>query len=200
VAPELIDNMEDGNQNILINDGRTGAWYTANGKGGSADPLPASTIKMPLLDDTTGSPGSKHGFHFKGDGGTEWGAMAAFDFLVASTPKLPYDAGTFKGITFWVKGSAAVSIQVRVPLKDTTADANGACMATTNGCENHFAAQLDITTSWQHVSYAWADFQQDPAWGYHTTFKPAQLVSVQFVVPIDVSGADFWIDDIAFIP
>lgn len=202
LPPELIDDMEDGNQAILLNDDRTGAWYTAVGAGGEAEPAPMKSFSMTEIVGTPGAAGSTQAMHFKGSGGTEWGAMAAFDF---SVKKAPYDATAYKGITFWVKAAAAANIVVRIPIKDTSLEAMGACMAMTNGCENHFSAPVALTTSWKQVSLPWASFKQDATWGFQTTFARTQLISVQFVVlsaipPATPPSADFLIDDVAFIP
>lgn len=204
VVTELIDDMEDGDQTIsFINTEaglRNGAWYTASGKGGEATPEPMKSFVMPEIEGTPGVDGSTRAMHFIAKGGTEWGAMTAFDFKApAAGAKVPYDASAYKGITFWAKAAAASQIVVRIPMKDTT---SGVCA--TDGCDNHFAFKVSLTTSWKKFSLPWSPtasnvFFQDPAWGYQTTFKSAQLLSVQFVVLLNTS-ADFWIDDISFIP
>jgi hypothetical protein len=196
---ELIDNMEDGDQNIVINttEGRNGAWYTASGKGGSADPVPAKAFMMPEIVGTPGVTDSLRAMHFVGVGGTEWGAMAAFDFKASvANAKVPYDSGTYKGISFWAKAAAAVTIQVRIPIPQTT---SGACA--TDGCENHYAASAPLTTAWKKITLLWTGttFLQDPSWGYKTAFDRTQMLSVQFVVPKGFS-AEFWIDDVSFVP
>jgi hypothetical protein len=203
LAPELIDNMEDGNAYILMSESRDGLWYTAVGAGGTVEPSTAQ-VTMALLTDSPVS-GSKKGFHLMGNGGTEWGALGAFDFRysAAGNPKLPYDASKYKGIKFWIKGAAAASIIVRLPLKDTTLDAKGECTKTADGCENHFQASLDVTTTWKQVTMPWsgatAAFAQEP-WGYVLgAFDPTQLIAVQFLVPT-ATKAEFWVDDISFIP
>ncbi len=196
--------MEDGNAYILKNDGRDGTWYTAFGMGGSADP-PAASITMPLLGSDVAVAGSKRGFHFTADGGEDWGALCGFDFIyvAAGKPKLPYDASRYKGVTFWIKGVAAASIVVRIPLKDTSADAKGKCTAIDDACENHFKTSIDITTSWQKVSLPWGApksvFEQEP-WGYTLpAFDPSQVIALQFLVSPGES-AEFWLDDVSLIP
>jgi hypothetical protein len=203
--PELIDDMEDGNQNIHFHEMRNGAWYTAAGKDATADPAPMKAFTMAEIVGTPGVAGSTLALHFKGSGGSEWGAMAAFDFHAAATPKVVYDASAYKGITFWVKAEAASKIVVRVPIKNTSVAAEGACVAMTNGCENHYSAPLNLTTAWKQVTLLWAAFTQDPAWGFQTAFAPTELVSVQFLIlsavaPATPPSADFWIDDVSFVP
>ncbi|HWA74939.1 MAG TPA: carbohydrate binding domain-containing protein [Polyangiaceae bacterium] len=207
--PELIDDMEDGNQYIIQQEKRDGAWYTAVDDG-AVDPPMAKAFAMAEITGTPGAKGSTHAFHFKGTAGTMWGAMGAFDFHTPATTtpsKLPYDASSYKGITFWVKAAAASTstVKLRIAVKDTVADAGGACKTMTNGCDNHFAAPLAVTTAWKQVSFVWADFKQEPGWGYQTTFNSAQLISVQFAIPTVAAAAtqptaDVWIDDIAFVP
>lgn len=205
LAPELIENMEDGNQNILINDNRNGAWYTAVGKGGTASPAPMTSISMANIVGAPPVAGSTRCFHFTGTGGTAWGVMAAFDFKAAATPKVAYDASNYRGVSFWVKASAAnVHIAVRLAIKATTAEADGACKAVTNGCDNHYGADVVLGTAWKQVTLHWPtgtspSLAQDPAWGFKTDFTPDELVSMQFVV-LPGSSAEFWIDDISFVP
>jgi hypothetical protein len=200
VPPELVDDMEDGNQNILLHQGRNGAWYTVAGPDASAEPEPMKAFSMATV---TGAPpvaGSTRCFQFTGKGGSGWGAMGAFDFRAIATPKVVYDASAYKGISFWVKAAAAVHIAVRIPIKNTTAEANGSCVGTSAGCENHYGADVALTTSWKQVTLLWANLAQDPAWGHKVPFTANALVSTQFVVVKDTPTTTFWIDDIAFVP
>jgi hypothetical protein len=195
VPPELIENMEDGNLFILANDKRTGNWYTA------FDAAKSSKASDPAMVAVTDSPskGSTKAFYFKGDGSGGWGALAAFDFIyVGTAAKKPYDGSTYKGITFYAKAAAATTVTVRVPIVDTTANAMGSTCtpapATMPTCEDHYAVDVPLTTSWAPVAVAWADLHQ-VGWGAQT-WNAAELVSVQFFVD---GPAEFWIDDISFI-
>lgn len=202
--PELIDDMEDRNQYILPYEGRDGLWYTAFGANGSASDAPG-TENNPMAtvsaEEPNKAPGSTYAVEFKGTGGTEWGAMLALDFLQpdkATKVKKPYDASKYTGLKFWIKAEAAVTIVLRLPLKDTTSEANGACVASDN-CEDHFQYLLDLTTEWTEVTLSWEDFSQ-VGWGYRVgAFDPKQIVSVQFLVPTKKT-AHFWLDDISFAP
>lgn len=206
--PELIDNMEDGNQFIEYNEKRSGLWYTAadTAKGASADPPPNAFAMAELPAEAGTAPNSTWAFHFIGVGGKSdaWGALAGIDLInPVGTMKTPYDASKYKGLHFWAKAETEVTIRVRLVLKGTLAEAGGACGT---GCNNHPYLNQPLTEQWKEYTLRWDQddpeqipFKQEP-WGTRVPFNPAELVEIQFVVPPTSKTADFWIDDISFVP
>jgi hypothetical protein len=212
VPPQLIDNMQDTNGQLYVQEGRDGYWYTsADEVGSTAEPAKGTSIAMVELAPGDGAGGEPpYAFHFKGKGAAStvsgvWGALGGFDLLVVGSDgvKHPYDAAkAYKGIHFWARAAAAATIAVRLPIRDTTDKAQGALCATK--CEDHFGKQVALTTSWAQYSLLWPQgtttngFAQ-AGWGYKATFDAATLVGVQFVVGPGLA-AEFWIDDVSFIP
>lgn len=205
VAPELIDNMEDGNNQLYLQLARDGYWYTsADSAGSTIDPAPATVFAMPSLPsgETGAGGGSEHAFHFNAKGSTStnssaWGALGGFDFLhVASGMKQPYDAHLYKGIRFWAKATPKVTLRIRVPIRDTTSDAVGSKCGTK--CDDHYLKQQEITPTWTEYVLPWTDLIQQ-GWGMAVPFDATSLIGVQFVVG-PMLASDIWIDDVSFLP
>ncbi|MGC4088347.1 MAG: hypothetical protein QM756_10690 [Polyangiaceae bacterium] len=118
--------------------------------------------------------------------------------------KHPYDARAYKGIRFWAKAASSIQVRVRLPLRDTTANALGTKCSGSN-CEDHYLKVQVIGTSWGVYELAWPDGTSNNGfaqgnWGLQTTFDAATLIGVQFLVNAGVPSADIWIDDVSFIP
>lgn len=204
VAPELIDNMEDADNQLWLQLGRDGYWYTsADSAGSSVDPAPTATITMtPLGTETGAGGGSMHAFRFNAKGAmssssSAWGALGGFDFVhVSASMKQPYDGHAYKGIRFWAKATPKVTVRVRVPIRDTTSDAVGSKCGTK--CDDHYLKQLEITPTWTEYMLSWTELTQQ-GWGMAVPFDATTLIGVQFLVP-PMLASDIWIDDVSFIP
>lgn len=216
VPPELIDDMEDQDDQILIHESRDGYWYTSvDTAGSSVEPPPSTKIVMTDLasGDTGAGGGSTRFFHFSGKSlGTNvsgaWGALGGFDLMrVSGGLKQPYDAHIYKGIRFWAKSNPAnTPIRLRVPLRDTTAGTMGSkCTPNTGGpvtttsCDDFHFKAITLAGSWTRYDVVWSDFVQI-GFGYQVKpLDPATLVSVQFLIQQGSSG-EISIDDVSFIP
>lgn len=147
----LIDDMEDGTQYIISDNGLQGLWYTYNDEsaGGvhepslgfpmyrtrtpSGEPDPASQVAARPC----GDPGNAPFFAGEtectfvartwGDGQSGWGAGMGVDLNGEAGEKNPIDASAYAGIGFFIRGSARNNA-VRVNVQDvrTTPESAGA--------------------------------------------------------------------------
>jgi hypothetical protein len=182
-----IDDMNDGDVKVLPNKGRNGYWYNYADPSSKVGPTPFVMAK-------SGADGSKGAAEMTGKIGTDKTIYAGFgtNFL---EPKKPYDASSYKGITFKAKigkGAAKVRLQVADANTDPIGDV---C----KNCYNHFGQDLTLTTEWKKYVVTWKDLTQEAGWGdAKPAIDPAKLNAVQWQVK--EAGADFdvWIDNLEF--
>jgi hypothetical protein len=130
----VIDDMEDGQQNILSDSGRVGIWYiysdetdgstqepaigfpmTANGAGQPPRPCgPASTALAPYFSTETSC---KYVARTFGTGQIGFGAGVGVDLKGEGGIKNPINAAAYRGIGFFARGSTRMQ-QLRVNVQD----------------------------------------------------------------------------------
>jgi len=189
--PLMIDDMEDGNPRICESQGRHGGWYSfGDGTNGTQMLAPNETIPG-------GRGASRKAVHFTGGGFTGWGAVAAFNFDDQGLGRNLYKANSAGGLTFWMKSTTPVMIQLQIPATSTIAD-GGDCVAgaSPNNCNNSFAFVITAPDGgWtQHKIPFTALRQLQPG---TATWDPTQLLNTQFMVGPG-AAFDVWIDDVAF--
>lgn len=134
------------------------------------------------------------------------------------------DATTYKGISFWVRGTSgtgtfsfSVSMDSTLLPDATNAAGGGTCPGTKDTCVGPSKANLPITSDWTQVQIMWSDFAAGMS---GTTFVVANgdnITGFGWTVPLmfqrdnsvvaDAAGAyvgvsealQFDIDDISFI-
>jgi hypothetical protein len=186
-APSLIDNFEDDDAAIPAIDGRIGTWYTGNDAKGTQTPAGQAPPTMP----DPARPGSPRALHTFGMGFTEWGALIGTSLREGGE----YDVSRYQGIRLWVRlGSPAASRSMRLnlPALGTNGVADLPCMP----CDDHFGADIALSTEWQQVSVLFKDLKQH-GWGNPKLAKPelSRVSSLQFGFEKDKTF-DVWIDDI----
>jgi hypothetical protein len=156
----LIDDMEDGSQYLLSDDGRTGLWYIYNDASLNAVQEPSLGFPMyrVLRDDGTpeadpGVPprpcGAGSGVPFFasetpdecrfvartwGTGQRGWGAGIGLDLNGENNQKNPIDASQFAGIGFFVTGTSKGDT-LRVKVQDARTTPESAVAADREGIE-----------------------------------------------------------------
>ncbi len=196
--PNLIDDLDDGNDHIVVTSTRRGAWFTFHDTtpGGTQTPGDATFTLTP------GGPAGSGGFHVRttGSGFTEWGAGVGFDLNTAdgAPVKGKFNAGTFTGITFKAKGNVVVrfSVQTAAVLPTTL---GGTCVPSTTAgleCEDNHGKSLTLTSSWQSYQVPFAQLMQE-GWGKPATFDKAALTGV-LVQTAPGATFDFALDDLSF--
>ncbi|HVV53637.1 MAG TPA: hypothetical protein VHO06_28535 [Polyangia bacterium] len=190
----LIDNFEDGNNQIVLLEGRDGPDYTyADTTGTTITPAAGSTF----VSATPGNAGSTRAAHFNGKLSTAATVWAGFgmDFLA---PKGLYNASKYAGISFYAKlGSSTASSAVRVKLPDRNTDPTGGVCTQ---CSNDFGADLTLTTTWTKYTILFANMTQQAGWGAPrpAAIDPTGVVAVQFQVTAPGATYDIWVDDVTF--
>jgi len=201
-----IDTMENGSGAIFSICGRMGYWYTYDDgtSGATLTPVPMTPFKdsaitppRPLGDGGTSTMAAM----MSGGGFTSYGAGMGFDLENpgGGAAKGTYNASTYSGVTFWAMGSAGGTVRFNVPDKATDAS-GGICMGSTgtSQCNDHHGHALTLTTSWQQVTFTWAQLTQQ-GFGYaEASLDTAHLVGMQFQVNSPTGTFDVWIDDISF--
>jgi hypothetical protein len=182
--------MEDGDAQICRSGGRQGSWYSFGDGSGSNDMFAVSVIEG-------GRGPSRRAVHFTGGGFTNWGAIAGLNFSGDGLTRNAYRAPAVGGLTFWMKSTTPITVQVLTEATVLVAD-GGACDAAVspNDCNNSFAFQITAPdAAWKQYQVPFTALRQlqpgTAAW------DPSQLFGLQFLVG---PGADFdlWIDDVAF--
>lgn len=189
----VIDDGEDGNNQVAPNKGRTGYWYTfADKEGSTVTPAAGGTFAMAR----GGANGSTQAAHMSGKvgGATVVYAGMGFNFV---DPKGAYDASAYKGIAFWAKVSEGSTTKVRLKVPDGDTDPDGkVCSA----CFNDFGADLELTTTWTKYTVPFSTMTQLPGWGapHPPSVVPAKLYGVQWQVNTPGASYDVWVDDVVF--
>lgn len=188
VAPalEMIDDMEDGDLNILVNNGRQGPWYELGDGTGSEW----------LRTQGPGSGAGSYAIHVTGTGYTSWGSGFGFNFSNPGAGAQQYDVSAYSGIRFWAKVDAGSTAAMRIVLPNNqTLPEGGMCGA---DCYNHFGFDITLTTSWQLFTMPFSSMSQQTGWG--VTYSAIDLTKVynfetRFTTNVTYS---VWMDDIEF--
>jgi endoglucanase len=189
-----IDDCEDNNNQVKMQGGRNGYWYTFADKYGTTISPPAHSK---YLMSPGGSRDSKYGARMIGkvskDGDPVYGGMG-FSF---TDPKGPYDASQYTGISFWAKVGPGSTKTVRLKVPDVNTDPDGKVC---KECFNDFGADLTLTDQWKKYTIPFAAMKQMKDWGDPTpaAVNKSKLYGVQFQVNDSGANYDIWVDDLQF--
>jgi endoglucanase len=192
----LIDNGEDGNNQVLVRDGRNGYWYTyVDDVGSTVEPEAGSrggTFSM-----SPGGAGSKYAANVHGRIGSGSVVFGAVGFNLVD-PKGPYDASQYGGVAFSArKGPGSVG-KVRLKVPDAnTAKEGGKCRE----CFNDFGADLNLSETWQRFLFPFKKMKQEPDWGSPRprAIDKSKLYGMQWQVNTPGASFDIWVDDVEFV-
>jgi hypothetical protein len=198
-----VDDMEDGDPQIVVATGRNGYWYVGNDGtvGGTQEP-PVAAFAMAKL--TAGErPNSSWSAHTKVDGFKGWGSVLGFNFTEQLGMVEAYDASAYCGVRYWAKAAAATALRFRVPDGNThpvgavCVDGGPAGMA----CYDHFSAAAAFTTEWQEFTVMFAALQQIGT-GYHPASMKLQadkLYGLEWALPGQNNAFEIWVDDVELL-
>jgi hypothetical protein len=193
-ALALIDDLEDGDGNIIPIDGRQGYWYTFNDGTLTGTQLPVWGGRIFRAQPITDRPGSNFAAWTQGSGFTNWGGGMGF-YLNGSSGF--YNANKYSGVTFWAKVAPNSMNGVRVDISDNqTVSDGGICTS----CWNFFGKNMVLSTTWQRYSCLWSDLTQQVNWGdTFPAINPTKLREMRFGTL--TTGVDFniYVDDVSFI-
>jgi hypothetical protein len=190
-----IDDMEDGDDLICRESGRSGDWWVDAGGTGTIVPSATSNFQATLLG-AHARPGSSYGMRLQGSGFTsntdDW-ATLGFNFI---SQQVTYDVTPYRGFTFWAKvTSGSMSMRVNLGVPGTLPPAQGGtCMAL---CFDMYHVDVNVGTSWQQYQVSFEALAQE-GWGP----APKDLAHAMFLDfawgPPNPGSFDFWIDDLSF--
>ncbi|MEY2929708.1 MAG: hypothetical protein RL033_457 [Pseudomonadota bacterium] len=188
-----IEDAEDGNNQVVVQDGRSGYVYTyVDAEGSTVEPAAGGVFQM----SAGGANGSQYALRMSGDlasGKTVFAAMG----MNFTDPQGPYDLSKYKGISFFAKKGPSSTSKVRLKFPDKNTDpAGGVCAA----CSNDFGKDLQLTEEWQRFIVPFSSLRQESGWGNPRPRSVATeaVIAAQFQVNEKGRHFDIWIDDLAF--
>lgn len=187
----MIDDIEDGNSQIIQAEDRAGYWYTFADEDGT-------TIE-PDGEFTPSKGGAAHtalAAHIKGKTADDKNVWAGMAFSLTN-PKGTYDVSKYKGISFYArkaKGSTAV-LTFRMPDGNTDPE-GGVCKS----CWNDFSAKITLTDQWQKFILPFSELKQEPGWGEpHAAPALDKVFELRWQIKTRNVDYDVWIDEIRFV-
>lgn len=188
----MIENAEDNNNQVMLQDNRTGYIYTYVDKAGST--ISPNSDGAAFTMTPGGANGSKFAIRMTGKIGTADVVYAGIGVNFVD-PKAPYDVSKYKGIAFWAKAAQPTKVRVKLPDKDTDPDGK-VC----SECYNDFGKEIDLTTAWQRYVITFDEMKQDSGWGAPTppAIDKKSIYAVQFQVNQKGADYDVWVDDLGF--
>ena len=192
----VIDDGEDTNNQLIVQKGRNGYFYTFADKTGATSVTPtAGDLGGTFTMAAGGASASAYAAHMTGKIGTGTVVFAGMG-LNFTDPKGAYDASAYKAITFWAKkGEGTGKVRLKVPSPDTDPDGK-VCTE----CFNDFGADLELSPEWAKYVVPFSSMKQLPGWGspHPPAIVPSKLYGVQFQVNTPGASFDVWIDDLQF--
>ena len=180
--PLLIDDLEDGNADVMAADGRVGGWYLATDKTGTRTPDDGAPVPA-----DGGMPGKA--IHVTGTGLTGWGASLSVTLAAMNGC---YDASKLTGITVMLKGTGSVMVSVLT----------AAVRAAPEGMRNFHKKQITPTADWTPVTIDFSELMQLGGWGTIAPFDATKIYGIDFGPVAAVAPAttdyDFWVDTLSF--
>lgn len=188
-----IENAEDGNNQIIIQDGRSGYVYTDIDSAGSTI-MPKGGAPFAMADG--GANGSKKAMRITGKVAPTGEVRAAFG-LNFTDPLGPYDASKYQGVSFYAKKGPGGTSKVTVRFPDKNTDPDGGICAK---CYNAFGLRLSLTEQWHQYFVPFNSLKQEPDWGSPRPMSMASdaVFALQFAVTDKGKNFDIWVDDVTF--
>jgi hypothetical protein len=192
----LIDDFEDGNNQVALMGERDGYWWVSTDTLGTKVTDPPEGFKPSDGGAKGSSMAGRVVGHTVAGGDQAWGVEFGGNFLSAKSEM--YDASRYVGISFMAKAPGKGIKSVRFNVTDVNTHPDGAVCTT---CWNHFRKDLNLTNEWKEYRVLFSELQQRPGWGSprpeHVT--PTKLVAATFAVGGVDSDFDVWIDDLQFL-
>lgn len=184
----LIDDMEDGDQYVLSDDGLNGLWYIYNDESAGSIQTPdvgfpmtpnnGNTAPMRFCGDPqgvvfAGETDCNFIVHTSGSGQLGWGAGIGVDLNGDGGEKNSVDATAYAGIGFFARGSAPPTNVLSVKIQDVSTTPESASAAADLGiahcqdplsnpselpCADHFLYNITLTDEWRWYAIPWSTF------------------------------------------
>jgi hypothetical protein len=185
---DLIDDLEDGDQEIIELNGRVGFWYVVNDLSGQQEPFPFEASQG-------GAGDSAYSARTSGSGFTEWGAQLSLYLNHPEEDALLYDLSGYTGLQFQASGDG--KFRAEIVTDAILNQVNGGSCAETPGepCDDYFGSEHAPTSDWQLHRIPFAEMGQD-GWGKEAGLDLTTVTAIEF--GFDVGGSfDVAIDDVA---
>lgn len=192
----MVSDAEANNNQVNVQEGRGGYWYTFVDKAGSTV-TPTAGEQGGIFEMTKGGAnGSQFAARMNGTIGSGNVLFAGMG-LNFTDPKGPYDASKYKGIAFFAKKAPGSAASVRVKVPDSNTDPDGKVCTE---CFNDFGADLELTDEWQRYTLVFDRLRQMQGWGSPilANVKPDAIYGIQFQVNKPGATFDIWVDDVQF--
>jgi endoglucanase len=187
----LIEDGEDGDDQIIVREGRGGYLYTfADERGTKVEP--AGELKP----SGGGADGSHKSLHVTAQlvAGEAYAGLG----LSLRDPAGPYDASKYKGLVFYARRSADSAPAVRLMISDAnTEPAAGVC----TDCFNDFGVTFELNEEWTRYVVRFDDLKQEGGWGAPRpeTIDASKLYAVKWQTTAANAKLDLWIDQVGFL-
>ncbi len=193
---QMIEDGEDNNNQVIVQDGRSGYIYTYIDNEGTTVTPKAGSDGGVFEMSPGGVNGSGYAMRMHGSVGNANIVFAGMG-LNLTDPKDTYDATRFKGVSFYAKRGEGTTPRVRFKMPDVNTDPQGEVCG---NCYNDFGLDIKLSTDWQKFTIPFSKLKQEQGWG---TPRPGSLsadkvYAIQFQVKEAGATYDIWVDDIAF--
>lgn len=190
----MLDDAEDGDNQIVKHAGRDGYWFTfVDTEGSTIEPLGQFALepggRPPGPDDGP----SRYAARIRGVIAPEGKSLYAGVGFALSNPKAGFDLSFAEGIQFWAKGPG----RIRFKTPDINTDPAGdRC----TDCYNDFGVDIYLSDRWERYTIPFERMEQQPGWGDRAPYVASGAVmAVQFQFSTPGAAYDLWFDDIALV-
>jgi hypothetical protein len=185
-----IDDFEDLNSETLPVDNREASWYDYD------DETSADVQVVEWITSEGATATSTAVMHVQSAGFPEYSGVGfGLRWTESGTDHCYYDASYYDGISFWVKGSAAIRLALQNPAVRPV-DMGGTCPLDAVCYDSH-GYSFVATEEWTYLRVSFASLTQ-AGWGTPVgEFEPRELFTVEFQFT-GGSPYEVWLDDIAF--
>ncbi len=187
----IVEDGEDGDDQILTRGGRGGYLYTyADEAGSTVEP------KGDFAPASGGADGTSRSLRVRGKLAT--GDVYAGLGFTFREPAGPYDASRYTGIAFWAKAGKGAAAAVRFKVADPASEpAAGVC----TDCFNDFGVNFELTEEWTRYVVGFGDLKQEGGWGAPRpdAIDPTRLYGLKWQVTTAGAAVDVWVDQVSFV-
>jgi hypothetical protein len=186
----LIDNFEQGDNQVILQGGRNGYWYVsadANSTicplvGGNFEPTSGGDPVSPLYCDRIFGTVASGGY-----------AQLGMNF---TSPSAAYNAASYTGFTFYAKAGAGSSTTLSFGADDEYSTPSGGFCGAGYSCYQSKGTTETLTNGWVQYTVPFASMSNAGDAG-HTALDPSQLYDMGF--NMNSAGAfDMSVDDVGF--
>ncbi|HEX2657333.1 MAG TPA: hypothetical protein VHU40_03635 [Polyangia bacterium] len=193
---DIIETFEDNDGRINMIGGRQGPWHSF-AESGCSNQQPSTASFMPVMG---GANSTTYAAHASGSSCGKFGGIG-FELNNAtmtaeSAMSMAYNAGVYRGISFWAKGNANLRVEFGTKSFIPT-DKGGSC---TSNCWNVYGSRkvqgMVPSSEWKQFTVLFSDLERED--GSKTpAFDATQLLGIAW--KSEGTSFDFWLDEIQFV-